>query len=44
MHTIGVPNNNMFLINAQVIKSFILQKLFIMEIPPPQSIGQCGNI
>jgi len=44
MHTIGVPDNNMSLINAQIIKSFILQQLFIIRIPSPQSISQFGNI
>jgi len=45
MEKVGVPNNNMLLVNARLTKSSILQLLFASSVPSLLTpIGQCYKI
>jgi len=44
MEKIGIPNGNMMLVNARMLKSFMLQKITFFNIPHPHTLGQYGNV
>jgi len=44
MEKIGMSDDNMMLVNARMLKSFMLQKLTFFNIAHPHTLGQCGNI
>jgi len=45
MEKIGIPDNNMLLVNARMIKSSIFQRIFATNLPSLLNpMGQCCKI